>query len=57
MKPGDLVTVMYEKKQYYIILQIMGKEFPGEERYKLFGSEGDTRYVFKSEIRLINESR
>ena len=31
MKAGDLVIILYERTRYYIIVQALGKEFPGEE--------------------------
>lgn len=57
MKAGDLVIILYERTRYYIIVQALGKEFPGEERFKLIGTDGHTRYALGSEIRLVSESR
>tara|TARA_Y100001938_G_scaffold129281_1_gene183995 strand:+ start:590 stop:784 length:195 start_codon:yes stop_codon:yes gene_type:complete len=60
MNAGDLVTVLYERKRYYIILEkLPRKEVPfGEQMYMLLNlEEGSTRSVRYSEIRMINAAQ
>tara|TARA_R100000664_G_C2714161_1_gene109904 strand:+ start:360 stop:554 length:195 start_codon:yes stop_codon:yes gene_type:complete len=60
MNAGDLVTVLYERKRYYIILEkLPRKEVPfGEQMYMLLNlEEGNTRSVRYSEIRMINAAQ
>ena len=57
MKRGDLVTVLYETPRYYLILGPLGRDYAGEERMELLSTDGKVRYVFKSEIKVLSESR
>lgn len=57
MNPGDLVTVLYETMRYYLILRPLGRDYAGEERMELIGTDGKIRYVFKSEIKVLSEYR
>ena len=57
MKPGDLVTVLYEPMRYYLVLGELGRDYAGEERMELIGTDGKVRYVFRSEVRILSESR
>ena len=57
MNAGDLVTVLYERKRYYIVLEKLPRdEIPfGEQMYKLLSLEkGDVRSARYSEIRIVN---
>ena len=57
MKPGDLVTILHEPVKYYLVLGELGRDYAGEERMELIGTDGKVRYVFRSEIRVISERR
>ncbi len=60
MNAGDLVTVLYERKRYYIVLEkLPRKEVPfGEQMYMLLSlEEGSTRSVRYSEIRIVNAAQ
>jgi hypothetical protein len=58
MSPGDLVTVLYETRRYYLVIGPLGKDYAGEERVELLDIiSGATRYVFQSEIKVISEGR
>ncbi len=57
MKPGDLVTVLYEPIRYYLVLGELGRDYAGEERMELIGTDGKVRYVFRSEIKVLSEHR
>ena len=57
MRIGDLVTVLYESKRYYIVLEQLPRDSRGfsERTYKLLGlKDGATRNVKYSEIRLVS---
>ncbi len=60
MKVGDLVSVLYETRRYYIVLEKLprGMMDPyGEQMYKLLGlKDGLERDVRYSEIRLVNST-
>ena len=57
MKPGDLVTVLYEPVRYYLVLGELGRDYAGEERMELIGTDGKVRYVFRSEVKMLSERR
>jgi hypothetical protein len=57
MKVGDLVTILYETVCYYLVLGPLGRDYAGEERMELIGTDGKIRYVFKSEIKVLSEAR
>ena len=59
MNTGDIVSVLYETKRYYIILEKLPREeVPfGEQRYMLLGlKDGVKRSVRYSEIKLISKA-
>ena len=59
MKVGDLVSVLYETRRYYIVLEkLPRREIPfGEQMYRLLGlKDGLERDVRYSEIRLVNST-
>ena len=59
MKPGDIVSVLYETKRYYIILEKLPREgVPfGEQMYRLLGlKDGVERSVRYSEVRVISRA-
>ncbi len=59
MKPGDIVSVLYETKRYYIVLEKLPREnVPfGEQMYRLLGlKDGVERSVRYSEVRIISEA-
>ena len=59
MKPGDLVSVLYETRRFYIILERLPREeVPfGEQMYRLLGlKDGVKRDVRYSEIKIINSA-
>ena len=57
MKVGDLVTVLYEKKQFYIVVAETPRLPSGESRYKLLNlKDGSRRHVPYSEIRTVNKA-
>ena len=59
VNPGDLVTVLYETKRYYIILEQLPRDDRGfsEQTYKLLGlKDGVTRHVRYSEIKVISKA-
>jgi hypothetical protein len=57
VNPGDLVTILYETVRYYLVLGPLGRDYAGEERMELIGTDGKIRYVFKSEIKVLSEAR
>ena len=59
MKPGDIVSVLYETKRYYIVLEKLPREdIPfGEQMYRLLGlKDGVERSVRYSEVRVISHA-
>jgi len=59
VKPGDIVSVLYETKRYYIVLEKLPREnVPfGEQTYRLLGlKDGVERSVRYSEVRIISEA-
>jgi hypothetical protein len=57
MKIGDLVTVLYERKRFYIIVEEASRLPAGEARYRLLClDDGSHRYVPYSEIKIINKA-
>ena len=59
MKPGDLVSVLYETRRFYIVLERLPREeVPfGEQMYRLLGlKDGVKRDVRYSEIKIINSA-
>ncbi len=57
MKVGDLVSVLYETKRYYIILEQLPRADRGfgERTFKLLGlKDGVVRHVSYSEIRVVS---
>lgn len=59
MKPGDLVSVLYETRRFYIVLEKLPREeVPfGEQMYRLLGlKDGVKRDVRYSEIKIINSA-
>ena len=59
MKPGDVVSVLYETKRYYIVLEKLPREdIPfGEQMYRLLGlKDGVERSVRYSEVRVISHA-
>ena len=58
MKIGDLVTVLYEKKRFYIVVGEIPRLPNGESRYKLLSvDDGKHRYVPYSEIKTVNKAK
>ena len=60
MKPGDLVSVLYETRRYYIVLEKLPREgVPfGEQMYRLLGlKDGVKRDVRYSEIKIVNSAK
>ncbi len=60
MKPGDLVSVLYETRRFYIVLEKLPREeLPfGEQMYRLLGlKDGVKRDVRYSEIKIVNSAR
>ena len=57
-KIGDLVSVMYEKTRYYIVLEKSGRQGEhGERMYRLLSlDDGSTRMVRYSAIKTINKA-
>jgi len=59
VKPGDLVSVLYETRRFYIVLERLPREeVPfGEQMYRLLGlKDGVKRDVRYSEIKIINSA-
>ncbi len=59
MSPGDIVTVLYETKCYYILLEKLPRDsIPfGEQLYRLFSlKDGEERSVRYSEIRIVSKA-
>ncbi len=59
MKPGDIVSVLYETKRYYIIIEKIPRGvIPfGEQTYRLLGlKDGVERSVRYSEIRVVSKA-
>ena len=59
MKPGDLVSVLYETRRFYIVLEKLPREeLPfGEQMYRLLGlKDGVKRDVRYSEIKIVNSA-
>ena len=59
MNPGDLVSVLYETKRYYIVLEKIRREnVPfGDQMYRLLGlKDGVKRDVRYSEIKIVNSA-
>ena len=59
MKVGDLVSVLYETRRYYIVLEKLPREnIPfGEQIYRLLGlKDGVERSVRYSEVRIISHA-
>lgn len=57
MKTGDLVSVLYESRRYYIILGKVDDHARKEEQYLLYGlKDGIRRIQVRSEIKVINEA-
>ena len=59
MRPGDIVSVLYETKRYYIVLEKLPREETpfGEQMYMLLGlKDGVQRSVRYSEVRIISEA-
>ena len=59
MKPGDLVSVLYETRRYYIVLERLPDRSHGfaEHMYRLLGlKDGVKRDVRYSEIKIINSA-
>ncbi len=60
MKPGDLVSVLYETRRFYIVLEKLPREeLPfGEQMYRLLGlKDGVKRDVRYSEIKIVNSAK
>jgi len=60
VKPGDLVSVLYETRRFYIVLEKLPREeLPfGEQMYRLLGlKDGVKRDVRYSEIKIVNSAR
>jgi hypothetical protein len=58
MNPGDLVTVLYEAKRYYLVIGSLGRDCAGEARVELLDIiSGNMRYVFQSEVKVVSEGR
>ena len=59
MKPGDIVSVLYETRRYYIIIEKIPREtIPfGEQMYMLLGlKDGVQRSARYSEIKVISHA-
>jgi len=59
VKPGDIVSILYETKRCYIILEELGHHDRGfsETQFRLFGlKDGTERIVNYSEIKMISEA-
>ena len=60
MKPGDLVSVLYETRRYYIVLEKLPRGITdpfGEQMYRLLGlKDGVKRDVRYSEIKIVNSA-
>ena len=57
MKVGDLVTVLYEKKHFYIVVAETPRLPAGEARSKLLNlKDVSHRHVPYSEIRTVNKA-
>jgi hypothetical protein len=60
VKPGDLVSVLYETRRFYIVLEKLPREeLPfGEQMYRLLGlKDGVKRDVRYSEIKIVNSAK
>ncbi len=58
MKTGDLVSVLYETTQYYIVLQALPRRGSSEQEYKLLSlRDGSERSVRYSEIKTISKAK
>ncbi len=60
MKPGDLVSVLYETRRFYMVLEKLPREeLPvGEQMYRLLGlKDGVKRDVRYSEIKIVNSAK
>ena len=59
MKPGDLVSVYFESRRYYIVIKALDRQRQqgGEQKYLLLGlKDGIERVVSYSDINLINRA-
>jgi len=59
VKPGDLVSVLYETRRYYIVLEKLPREgVPfGEQMYRLLDlRNGVKRSARYSEIKIVNSA-
>ena len=57
MKPGDIVSVLYERERHYILLEKLPRHnIPfGEQMYRLLGlKDGMERDVRYSEIKVVS---
>ena len=54
MKVGDLVLVLYETRNYYLVVgEVPHRKHGGEKKLKLLGENGVIREVRYSDIRII----
>ena len=59
MKPGDIVSVLYETRCYYIIVEKIPRDTVpfGEQMYRLLGlKDGVERSARYSEIRIVSKA-
>tara|TARA_Y100001973_G_C5110854_1_gene287605 strand:- start:484 stop:657 length:174 start_codon:yes stop_codon:yes gene_type:complete len=57
MKVGDLVSVLYETRRYYLVLEKLDNNTHGEDRYVLYGlRDGVKRTQVYSEIKVVSEA-
>ena len=57
MKVGDLVSVLYETRRYYLVLEKLDNDTHGEDRYVLYGlRDGVKRTQVYSEIKVVSEA-
>lgn len=59
IKPGDLVSIYYESRRYYIIMEVLDpkREQGGEQKYLLLGlKDGIERVARYSDINIINRA-
>ena len=59
VKEGDIVSVLYESRRYYIVLERIPRENRGfgEQMYRLFGlKDGLVRDVRYSEIKIVSKA-
>jgi len=57
MKVGDLVSVLYETRRYYLVLEKLDDHTHSEDRYVLYGlRDGVKRRILHSEIKVVSEA-